>query len=140
MIPITDAIALADDEVEVAFIRASGPGGQNVNKVSSAVQLRFDARRSPSLTDAVSARLQKLAGSRLTNEGVIVITADRFRSQEMNRADALERLADLIRKAAVEPVKRRPTKPPKAAKERRLQAKARRAGVKAMRGRPTPGD
>jgi ribosome-associated protein len=140
MIPVTDDIALGDDELEFAFIRASGPGGQNVNKVSSAVQLRFDARRSPSLADAVSARLQKLAGSRLTNDGVIVITADRFRSQEMNKADATERLVELVRKAAVAPVKRRPTRPPKAAKEKRLASKARRSGVKATRARPTAAD
>src|SRR5439155_11774422 len=128
-----DSITIADDELEFAFIRASGPGGQNVNKVSSAVQLRFDARRSPSLADAVSVRLQKLAGSRLTTDGVIVISAGRFRSQEMNKADAIERLIELIRKASVEPVKRRRTRPPKASKEKRLATKARRSGVKAMR-------
>src|SRR4029077_14608787 len=103
-------------------------------------QLRFDARGSASLPDAVSARLQKLAGSRLTLDGVIVISADRVRSQEMNRADALGRLIDLIRQAAVEPIKRKRTRPPRAAKEKRLQAKAKRSGVKALRGRPTPGD
>ena len=140
MIEVTDEIAIADDELEFAFVRASGPGGQNVNKVSSAVQMRFDARRSPNLPDSVSARLQKLAGSRLTTEGVIVINAGRFRSQEMNKADAVERLVELIRKAAVEPVKRRRTRPPKASKEKRLASKARRSGVKAMRGRPDHGD
>src|SRR5439155_25245952 len=127
MIEVTDEIAIADDELEFAFVRASGPGGQNVNKVSSAVQMRFDARRSPNLPDSVSARLQKLAGSRLTTEGVIVINAGRFRSQEMNKADAVERLVELIRKAAVEPVKRRRTRPPKASKEKRLASKARRS-------------
>ena len=139
MIAITDDIALDEGELSFSFIRASGPGGQNVNKVSSAVQMRFDARHSPSLTDEVSARLQKLAGSRLTLDGVIVITAGRHRSQERNRADAIERLVGLIARAAVAPVKRRPTRPTKASKERRLDAKARRAGVKSLRGRP-PGD
>lgn len=137
MITITDTIALDEDELEFTFIRASGPGGQNVNKVSSAVQMRFDARRSPSLSNDVSIRLQKLAGSKLTLDGVIVITANRFRTQEMNKKDATERLADLIAKAAVAPVKRRATKPTKAAKERRLEGKARRSTVKAMRGRPS---
>jgi ribosome-associated protein len=140
MIEITEQVSLGDDELEFSFIRASGPGGQNVNKVSSAVQMRFDARTSPSLTNSVSIRLQKLAGSRLTLDGVIVITAARFRTQERNRADAIERLAELIRKASVEPVKRRPTKPTKAAKEKRLAAKSRRSGVKAMRGRPASSD
>lgn len=140
MIEITDTISLADDELEFSFIRASGPGGQNVNKVSTAVQMRFDARCSPSLTNAVSIRLQKLAGSRLTLDGVIVITAANHRTQERNRADAIERLAEMIRKAAVEPVRRRPTKPTKAAKEKRLAAKNRRSGVKAMRGRPISSD
>jgi ribosome-associated protein len=136
MIQVTQAIALDESELEFSFIRASGPGGQNVNKVSTAVQMRFDARRSPSLPDDVSARLQKLAGSRLTGEGVIVITAVRHRSQERNRADAIGRLTALIAKAAVEPVKRRPTRPPRAAKERRLAVKSRRSAVKSLRAPP----
>ena len=136
MIEVAPGISLDEDELEFSFIRASGPGGQNVNKVSSAVQMRFDARRSPSLSNEVSIRLQKLAGSRLTLDGVIVITANRFRTQEMNRKDATERLAELIAKAAVAPVKRRPTKPTRAAKERRLEGKARRSSVKALRGKP----
>jgi len=140
MIQVTDDIALDEAELEFSFIRASGPGGQNVNKVSSAVQMRFDARRSPSLPNEVSVRLQKLAGARLTLEGVIVITANRHRTQERNRADAVERLTALIAKAAVAPVKRRPTRPPKAAKERRLESKSRRAGVKSLRGKPVDGD
>ena len=140
MIPMTDDIALDDGELAFSFIRASGPGGQNVNKVSSAVQMRFDARGSPSLTNDVSTRLQKLAGARLTLDGVIVITANRHRTQERNRADAIARLAALIAKAAVAPVKRKPTKPTKAAKARRLDAKSRRAGVKSLRGRPDGDD
>ncbi len=140
MIPITDHIALDEAELEFSFIRASGPGGQNVNKVSSAVQMRFDARRSPSLPNEVSTRLQALAGARLTLDGVIVITANRHRTQERNRADAIERLTALIAKAAVAPVKRRPTRPPKAAKERRLDSKSRRADVKTLRGKPVDGD
>ena len=136
MIEIAPGVTLDEDELEFSFIRASGPGGQNVNKVSSAVQMRFDARRSSSLSNDVSIRLQKLAGSRLTLDGVIVITANRFRTQEMNKKDATERLVELIAKAAVAPVKRRPTKPTKAAKERRLEGKARRSSVKAMRGKP----
>jgi ribosome-associated protein len=140
MIPITDQINLDEAELEFSFIRASGPGGQNVNKVSSAVQMRFDARRSPSLPNEVSTRLQALAGARLTLDGVIVITANRHRTQERNRADAIERLTSLIAKAALAPVKRRPTRPPKAAKERRLESKSRRAGVKTLRGKPMDGD
>ena len=140
MIQITDEIGLDEGELEFSFIRASGPGGQNVNKVSTAVQMRFDARRSPSLPDDVSARLQTLAGARLTLDGVIVITANRHRTQERNRADAVQRLSALIAKAAVPPVKRRPTRPTKASKERRLVTKARRAGVKTMRGRPSGED
>jgi ribosome-associated protein len=140
MIQVTDEIALDESELEFSFIRASGPGGQNVNKVSTAVQMRFDARRSPSLGDDVSARLQKLAGARLTLDGVIVITANRHRTQERNRADAVERLSALIARAAVPPVKRRPTRPTKASKERRLVTKARRAGVKTMRGKPSGED
>jgi len=140
MIAVTDQISLGDGELEFSFIRASGPGGQNVNKVSTAVKMRFDARRSPSLPDEVSARLQKLAGSRLTLEGVIVITASRHRSQERNRADAVARLVALIAKAAAPPAKRRPTKPTKASKARRLEAKSRRAGVKTLRARPEAGD
>ena len=137
MIEITPAIALDDSELEFAFIRASGPGGQNVNKVATAVQMRFDARRSPSLPNDVSTRLQKLAGSRLTLDGVIVISANRHRTQERNKADAIERLVTLIAKAAEPPPPpRKKTKPSKAAKARRVDAKTRRGSVKAMRGRP----
>lgn len=140
IIAITNEIALDDNELSFSFIRASGPGGQNVNKVSSAVQMRFDARASPSLTNDVSTRLQKLAGARLTLDGVIVITAARHRTQERNRGDAIDRLTALIAKAAVAPIKRKATRPPKAAKERRLDAKFRRAGVKTLRGKPTAGE
>ena len=134
MIRITDEIELDESEIEESFIRSSGPGGQNVNKVSSAVQLRFDARRSRSLPDAVAVRLMRLAGSKLTQDGVIVITAQRHRDQARNRVDAIDRLAELIRTAIPPPVPRRATKPIKASKERRLDGKAKRSGVKAMRG------
>ena len=130
---ITDAISIDDSELSESFVRASGPGGQNVNKVSSAVQLRFDVRHSPSLSNDVAIRLMRLAGKRLTKEGVIVIVAQAHRDQTRNRADARERLFDLIRQAAVKPVPRRATKPPRAEKRRRLEAKKHRAGIKAMR-------
>ena len=141
MIEITPTLSLEDSELEFAFIRASGPGGQNVNKVATAVQMRFDARGSPSLPNDVSVRLQKLAGSRLTNDGVIVITANRHRTQERNKADAIERLTELIAKAAAPPPpKRRPTKPSKAAKAKRVDAKTRRGGIKSLRGKPSGAD
>jgi len=140
MIEIAPNLVLDETELEFAFIRASGPGGQNVNKVSSAVQMRFDARISPSLPNEVSIRLQKLAGSKLTGDGVIVITANRHRTQEMNKRDAVARLVEMIAKAAVAPIKRRATKPTKASKENRLQAKSRRSGVKSMRARPASSD
>src|SRR3954468_1724206 len=130
MIRISDQIAIDEREIDESFIRASGPGGQNVNKLATAVQLRFDARRSPSLPNDVSVRLQRLAGSKLTNDGVLIITAQRFRTQERNRADALERLVDLVQQASVAPKKRRPTKPTKAAKRERLDAKKRRSSLK----------
>lgn len=135
-VQVTPDLSLDEAELDFQFIRASGPGGQNVNKVSSAVQLRFDARRSPSLPNDVAIRLQRLAGSKLTQEGVIVITANRFRTQEANRRDAIERLVEMIAKAAVRPVVRRPTKPTQASKKRRLESKTRRGAVKAMRSRP----
>jgi ribosome-associated protein len=134
MIPINDNLALDERELSETFIRASGPGGQNVNKVASAAQLRFDLRGSPSLPEAVKARLATLAGSRLTEEGVIVITARRFRSQERNREDARERLVALIRRAAAPPKPRRRTRPSAAQREERLAGKARRGALKRLRG------
>jgi ribosome-associated protein len=140
MIRVTDHIALDESELVESFIRSSGPGGQNVNKLSTAVQLRFDVRGSPSLTDEVRARLERLAGKRLTRDGVLVITAQSHRTQERNRADALDRLLELIRAAAVRPVPRRATKPTKASRVRRLESKKRRGGIKALRGRRAPLD
>jgi ribosome-associated protein len=133
MIRVTDDISIDENELQERFIRASGPGGQNVNKLSTAVQLRFDVRHSPSLRDDVRARLERLAGKRLTNDGVLVITAQRHRTQERNREDALDRLVELIRHAATPPRPRRPTKPTKASKERRLQGKKRRSTLKGLR-------
>jgi ribosome-associated protein len=135
MIRITDAIAIDERELEERFIRASGPGGQNVNKLSSAVQLRFDVRHSPNLSADVRARLERLAGSRLTRAGVLVITAQRHRTQERNRQDALERLIELIRRAAVAPIPRRPTRPTAGSRERRLESKERRSRLKGLRQR-----
>ncbi len=134
MIQVTPGIAIDEREIEESFVRSSGPGGQNVNKVSSAVQLRFDARRSKSLSNAVSTRLQKLAGRRTTGDGIIVIIAQRFRTQEANRKDALDRLVTLVREAAVEPVKRHATRPTLASKHRRLESKKARASTKKNRG------
>jgi ribosome-associated protein len=130
---ITDTISIDETELEESFVRSSGPGGQNVNKVSSAVQLRFDARHSPSLPNDVAIRLMRLASSRVTKEGVIVIVAQAHRDQTRNRAEARERLFDLIRQAAVRPRPRRLTKVPKAQKRQRLEGKRRRSEIKKMR-------
>jgi ribosome-associated protein len=133
MIRVTPHIAIDEREIEESFMRASGPGGQNVNKLSTAVQLRFDVRHSPSLPGDVRARLERLAGARLTRDGVLVINAQRHRTQARNRDDALDRLLDLIRQAAVTPIKRRATRPTKASRERRIEGKKRRGGVKQLR-------
>jgi ribosome-associated protein len=132
-IEITPSIALDEAEIEESFVRSSGPGGQNVNKLSTAVQLRFDAMASLNLPEGLKARLKVLAGKRMTRDGVIIIIAQRFRTQERNREDALERLIELIRAASVVPVTRRPTRPTLGSKVRRLESKARRSGVKALR-------
>ena len=139
MIPVTRDIELDESELQERFVLAGGPGGQNVNKVSTAVELRFDVRRSPNLPERVRTRLERLAGRRLTKEGVLVLTAQRFRDQARNRQDAVDRLLELIREAAAPPPpKRRPTKPTLGSKLRRLEGKARRSGVKSLRGKPVP--
>jgi len=137
LIPVTRSIALDEAELQESFLRSSGAGGQNIQKVETAVQLRFDAGHSPNLPEGVRARLIVLAGRRITKDGVLVITAQRHRTQERNRVDALERLLELIREAAVPPPPmRRPTKPTKGARERRLEGKAQRGDTKRLRGRP----
>ena len=140
MIEITPSLSISDDEIVERFVRASGPGGQHVNKTSTAVELRFDVRASPGLAEDVKARLERLAGSRLTQDGVIVLFSQGTRSQEMNRQEVRERLAELIRQALHRPKPRRPTKPSYSSKLKRLDGKTRRGGVKAMRGRPNLGD
>jgi ribosome-associated protein len=139
MIQINSRIAIGENEIEESFIRASGPGGQNVNKVSSAVQLRFDVLHSPTLPKEVRVRLIRLAGKKMTRDGVLVITAQRHRSQDHNRKDALERLVDMIRLAAIRPTLRKPTTPTRASRHKRLAVKKMRGNVKKLR-RERPAD
>jgi len=133
MIQITPSLSIDEREFTESFIRSSGPGGQNVNKLSTAVELRFDAARSPSLNPNLLARLRRLAGRRMNDDGVLIIKAQSFRKQERNRAEALARLVDLIRRAAVPPKPRHATKPTLASKQRRLNAKTRRSNIKRLR-------
>jgi ribosome-associated protein len=140
MIEITSWLRIDDDEIIEKATRASGPGGQHVNKTSSAIELRFDVRNSPTLPEDMKARLETLAGSRLTLDGVVVIFAQSYRSQEMNRQDARERLVELIKRATEKPKPRRPTKPTYSSKLRRLETKGKRAGVKTLRGKPKGDD
>ena len=135
MIEITPTISLDENEIEEHFIRSPGAGGQKVNKTESAVQLRFNARASPTLSNAVFLRLKPLVGRRMTKDGIVVITAHQFRTQELNRRDALDRLIALIREAATPPKYRRPTKPSKGAKQRRLDSKSRQSTLKRVRGK-----
>ena len=132
-IRITDSISIDESELDESFVRSSGPGGQNVNKLSTAVQLRFDVRRSPSLPNDVALRLMRLAGRRVTKDGVLVLMAQNHRTQERNRAEALDRLVALIQEAAVRPTPRRATKPTKASKQRRIEGKKLRSGIKNLR-------
>jgi len=135
LIPITRAIAIDSDEIEESFTRSGGAGGQHVNTTDSAVQLRFDVRHSPNLPEAVKIRLETLAGSRLTRDGVLILRSEGARSQALNRQEVRERLFDLIREATIVPKKRKATKPSKAAKAKRMEGKAKRSAVKSMRGR-----
>jgi len=137
-IPITSTISIDEEEIQEEFMRAAGPGGQNVNKVATAVQLRFDVRRSPALPDDVRERLMRLAGRRVNAEGVLLIEASRFRTQAQNRADARARLFALLKQATARPRTRRKTKLPRAAKEQRLQNKKRRGEIKKIRRAPSP--
>jgi ribosome-associated protein len=135
-VPITRSISIDSDEIEETFVRASGPGGQHVNTTDSAVQLRFDVQGSPGLPEAVKTRLVTLAGSRLTRDGVLVLRSEGSRSQALNRQEVRERLFAMIREATIVPKKRRPTKPSKAAKARRMDGKTKRSAVKSLRGKP----
>jgi ribosome-associated protein len=136
MIPVTRSIAIDADEIEESFARSSGPGGQSVNTTDSAVMLRFDVRNSQNLPEAVKTRLEALAGSRLTRDGILVLKSEGARSQLLNRQEVRERLLALIREATILAKKRRPTKPSKAAKARRMEGKAKRSTVKSLRGKP----
>ena len=140
MIEVSPTLTIDDAELEERFVRASGPGGQNVNKVATAVELRFDAAKSPKISDEVRERLRAIAGTRMTADGVLVIDARRHRTQAQNREDARQRLAELLRQAIVKPKRRRKTRPPKGAVEKRVQSKKRRAETKRGRGRVLDAD